>query len=67
MKIERIVCNLCDNEATKQFKLYDLHERATRTGRGRGAPKPFTIVDMCEPHYGAFITFLGDEKRTAGQ
>jgi hypothetical protein len=62
MKIERIVCDLCETEATKQFKLYDLKERATRTGRGKGAPTPFTILDVCESHYGSFISFLQAEK-----
>jgi hypothetical protein len=62
MKINRVACDLCPynapREASTTLKFYLLaNSKMPGTGRGRGAPKPSHILDLCINHYDALMSW----------
>ena len=64
MKIERLVCDVCDNnrEATRTLKVFSREGRVTR-----GAPKAMVVEDLCDYCYDEFVVLFEAMHRTANQ
>jgi hypothetical protein len=64
MKINRTICDLCNNdrEATRTLKFFSLEGKITR-----GAPKARSQYDLCDYCHGEIVVFFDSLQRTADQ